>query len=256
MYGSPAKIPHQKKSILCSCALFNHITQHKSIGSWQLPPPPLAFSVKIAKCLVTIYLSRQNDWSDCEWLWTSHLDIINSGPLPSLPHLGSSRVWGLTKDPHQGSLRTHTRAHQEPTPGLHHHLGSSRDHTRTYQGNITHGVHDNSLILARVLSNPAKSWFHDMIAIEEGLLRARLQPNLALRQKKTTKSNLSSEFNFEVIFCTLAYGASTSSAVIWRWNFPLLVNLPMHVPRLMRFFLAMFVHFLIIISLQWYKTKW
>ncbi len=51
---------------------------------------------------------------------------------------------------------------------------------------------------------------------------------------------------------TLAYGASKSSAVIWRWNLPLLVYFPMHVPRLMRFFLEIFVAFLIIDSLYVY----
>ena len=48
---------------------------------------------------------------------------------------------------------------------------------------------------------------------------------------------------------TFAYGAMTSSAVICMWNFLLLVNLPMQVPTLIKFFLATLVALFIIASL-------
>ena len=46
-----------------------------------------------------------------------------------------------------------------------------------------------------------------------------------------------------------------SNAVICRWNLPLFVNFPMHVPKLISCFLAMFVAFLMIVSLYTSREK-
>lgn len=55
------------------------------------------------------------------------------------------------------------------------------------------------------------------------------------------------------IMPTLPYGASTSSAVITKWNLSLWVNLPMHAPNPMSCLREIFVAFLIKSSLYIYK---
>ena len=49
------------------------------------------------------------------------------------------------------------------------------------QREVTHGVHDDALVLVRVFRDPAEARLDDVVAVEELLLGRRLEPDLVLR---------------------------------------------------------------------------
>ena len=50
----------------------------------------------------------------------------------------------------------------------------------TYQWYVAHRIHDNSLILLRILRDSSQTRLSNMITVQEGLLGTRLQPHLTL----------------------------------------------------------------------------
>lgn len=53
----------------------------------------------------------------------------------------------------------------------------------THQRDVGHGEHHHALVLGRVLRDAAQARLQDVVAVEEGLLRARLHPHLVLQKK-------------------------------------------------------------------------
>lgn len=58
---------------------------------------------------------------------------------------------------------------------------------KSYQRNISHIVHDDSLILGRTFRNPTESWFHDVIAVKKLLFSCWFEPNFVLNHPKKKK---------------------------------------------------------------------